>query len=138
MHRLGKLEYLTDEKDSIFLVSNENKPDFDIHKKRFAVVLNMDISRSMAGGRFNALIKSIKEFYGNLDSNDFVLGIVFNDQVNFLDKFLENQGSLKYDDGPSARCSEDHVQDLKIIDNDSHPRLVDQPKTEGKCCCVII
>ena len=64
-----------------------NQPVLNITKKNFAVLLNLDISGSMNGNRFNSLKSSVQNFLRNLDQNDLVSCLVFNERVQILKNY---------------------------------------------------
>lgn len=64
-----------------------NQPYLNITRKNFAVLLNLDISGSMNGGRFNSLKSSVQSFLRNLDQNDLVSCLVFNERVQLLKNY---------------------------------------------------
>lgn len=65
-------------------VSHRDRPVYNLRKTNFAVLLNLDISGSMKGARFEALKGSVLRFLRNLDGNDLVSCLVFNDKVNLI------------------------------------------------------
>ena len=73
-------------------VSQRDRPVYNVTRTNFAVLLNLDISGSMKGARFEALKESVYRFLRNLDGNDLVSCLVFNDQVNMIQslKFAPN------------------------------------------------
>lgn len=65
-------------------VHQVNTPFLRVVRKNFAVLLNLDISGSMSGRRFNSLKSSVDNFMRNLDQNDIISCLVFNDKVQLL------------------------------------------------------
>lgn len=61
-----------------------NTPFMRVVRNNFAVLLNLDISGSMSGRRFNSLKSSVENFMRNLDPNDIVSCLVFNNAVRLL------------------------------------------------------
>lgn len=68
-------------------IRQQNTPFLNISRKNFAVLLNLDISGSMSGNRFNALRSSVQNFLRNLDQNDIVSCLVFNQQVQLINNY---------------------------------------------------
>ncbi|OMJ74640.1 hypothetical protein SteCoe_26384 [Stentor coeruleus] len=62
----------------------ENVPVMTIRQRNFAVLLNLDISGSMDGTRYESLKNSVSMFLRNLAPNDLASCLVFNDRVQML------------------------------------------------------
>lgn len=68
-------------------IQQQNIPFLNISRKNFAVLLNLDISGSMNGNRFNALRSSVQNFMRSLDQNDIVSCLVFNQRVQLINNY---------------------------------------------------
>ena len=77
-------------------IQTTNRPVLNIVRRNFAVMLNLDLSSSMQGNRYNSLKNSVGNFMRNLDPNDLVSCLVFSDKVQLLNQIPLNQPS--YDD----------------------------------------
>jgi uncharacterized protein YegL len=66
-------------------------PVMMLQRKNFAVVLNLDISGSMNGQRFNSLKNSVQRFLNNLEQTDVVTCLVFNEKVQMLNNYQPRQ-----------------------------------------------
>jgi uncharacterized protein YegL len=69
---------------SAMRIQTANRTVFNIQRRNFAVLLNLDISGSMNGSRFVSLKNSVDMFLRNLDSNDIASCLVFNSKVELL------------------------------------------------------
>ena len=76
---------------SAMAFSQKNTPILQIRRRNFAVLLNLDISGSMIGQRFNALRQSVQNFMGNLEGNDIASCLVFNNQVQLINSYQPKQ-----------------------------------------------
>jgi hypothetical protein len=75
-------------------VQQRNVPVMTIRRRNFAVLLNLDISGSMGGQRFNALRGSVQNFLRNLDGNDVASCLVFNDRVQLINNYQPKQVNM--------------------------------------------
>jgi Mg-chelatase subunit ChlD len=66
------------------MVQQRTAPVLTLRRKRFAVLLNLDFSGSMAGYRWNTLRNSAAMFVRSLQEGDIVSCLLFNDRVSLL------------------------------------------------------
>ena len=87
--------------------SESNTPVIGINKKNFAILLNLDISGSMAGDRYNSLKNSVNMFLNNLENNDLASCIVFNDRPMMLNSIAIKTSQTEDSDneGVQIRCA---------------------------------
>jgi len=62
----------------------ENIPYIRVHKQRYIVLFNLDISGSMAGVKWSKVCTAVNDFVRNLGPEDLVCAILFNDFVTLL------------------------------------------------------
>lgn len=78
-------------------MQQNNVPVLSIVRRKFAVLLNLDLSGSMDGARYNALKNSTANFLARLEGNDLASCIVFNSRVQLLNSIPLNKPK-EYDD----------------------------------------
>ena len=85
-------------------VAQKDSAIFSLRKTNFAVLLNLDISGSMKGARFESLKGSVSRFLKKLDGNDIVSCLVFNNETKLLQNF-KFQPAKKIARPPPARVN---------------------------------
>ena len=83
-----------------------NRPVLNIVRKNFAVLLNLDISGSMNGQRFNQLKNSVSMFLNQLEGNDLASCLVFNERVQILNRIPVKQPERDQEGVRIVRCAQ--------------------------------
>lgn len=86
--------------------SQRNVPILQVRRRNFAVLLNLDISGSMNGQRFNSLRGSVQNFMRNLDGNDIASCLVFNDRVQLINNYQPKQNTNQSGQPVQIRCAQ--------------------------------
>lgn len=66
------------------------QPVLSLKLQNFAVLLNLDVSGSMAGQKWRSVCSSVDKFIDYLGENDLVSALVFNDETKVLSKMNAN------------------------------------------------
>lgn len=84
-------------------------PVLQVVRKRYAVLLNLDLSTSMNGVKYTELKNSTGRFLANLDGGDLASCLVFNSRVQLLNSIPMNiPGS--YNNNDSDSDDDDNIQ----------------------------
>ena len=75
---------------AVLAVKEEVRPAIVIDQHKYAVLLNMDVSESMKGRKWNCVCEFVDKMMECLGDDDLVSGLVFNESVRLLQKIPQN------------------------------------------------
>lgn len=71
-------------------VQRRMEPTLQLQIHNFAVLLNLEVSESMRGSKWNEVCSSVEKVHGFLGNNDIIVAMVFNEQAKLLCKVEPN------------------------------------------------
>lgn len=77
------------------MMQTRRQPVIHVKKQNFAVLLNLDVSGSMEGAKWNSVCSSVDSFIDYLGEDDLVSAMVFNDEVKMLSKISTQDRLVK-------------------------------------------